>query len=265
MTGASLSALAKLMRKPWYKLWQLIDRCFYRGQCYSILVPFGYRTLTPWHGGDSDPDFAEASGSVRSSGPMTVTIDRCYFLFKMVQQQCILQGDLAECGVYVGSTAQYIAWALERYSPSTRRLHLFDTFCGMPKTSVPSRDYHSPEDFSDTSLDLVRRRLAEYAPFCTFHPGSMPDTFAKVRPTSTFSLVHVDVDIYPSVLACCEWFWPRMIRGGVMIFDDYGFYPYRYSAKASVDDYFSSRWEKPILLPTGQAMAIKTDMGTQSA
>ena len=33
---------------------------------------------------------------------------------------------------------------------------------------------------------------------------------------------YVDVDIYASVLSCCEFFFPRLNPGGVMVFDDYG-------------------------------------------
>jgi len=127
----------------------------------------------------------------------------------------------------------------------------------MPDLSLPERDYHSPGDFSDTSLDSVKWRLKDFS-FVEFHPGMMPQTFDEVVAVPAFSFVHVDVDIYPAVLECCNWFWPRLCPGGVIVFDDYGFYPYRYAARAAVDDFFSDLEEDPlIVLPTGQAVAIK--------
>jgi hypothetical protein len=127
----------------------------------------------------------------------------------------------------------------------------------MPDTSVPERDYHSSGDFSDTSLNRVQRRLQGF-PFLAFHPGLMPQTFDEVAAVPTYSFVHVDVDIYPSVLECCKWFWPRLCPGGMIVFDDYGFYPYRYAARVAVDEFFASSVESLIVLPTGQAVAIKS-------
>ena len=119
------------------------------------------------------------------------------------------------------------------------------------------RDYHSPGEFSDTSLGLVQRRLENF-PFVVVHAGTLPGTFDEVGDVCTYSFVHVDVDIFPSVLACCEWFWPRLCRGGVIIFNDYGIYPYRYAARAAVDEFFAGVVEGSlIILPTGQALAIK--------
>jgi hypothetical protein len=42
-----------------------------------------------------------------------------------------------------------------------------------------------------------------------------------------------------------------------MVFDDYGFYPYRHAARAAVDEFFANHSEKPITLPTGQAFVTK--------
>jgi hypothetical protein len=41
-----------------------------------------------------------------------------------------------------------------------------------------------------------------------------------------------------------------------MVFDDYGF-PACRGEKDAVDEFFSTRSEKPICLPTGQAIVIK--------
>lgn len=69
--------------------------------------------------------------------------------------------------------------------------------------------------------------------------------------------MHVDVDIYPTALECCKWLWPRLAKGGVMLFDDYGFRSYRSAIRRAVDEFFSAVRDKPIVLPTAQAVAIK--------
>lgn len=193
---------------------------------------------------------------VRASGPVTVSPDRCYLIHQLSRRARSIPGDWAECGVYKGGTAQLLAAVMSTGAPNGKSLHLFDSFEGMPSGSTPARDYHSPGDFSDTSQVLVRSRLAPY-PFCTVHVGFMPGTFEELDTDSLFSFVHIDVDIYPSAMDCCVWFWPRLARGGVLVFDDYGFYPYRHGLRSAVDDFFSDKDDKPIALPTGQAFVIK--------
>jgi len=46
--------------------------------------------------------------------------------------------------------------------------------------------------------------------------------------------------------------------GGVMLYDDYGFRSYRYAIRAAVDEFFAQMEEKPIVLPTAQAVVIKS-------
>jgi len=257
MNNVALSRSQKMLRKFWYAFWRLIERYFFQGHVYSLHVPYGHRIFTPWFEKNPNSEFSQVLRMVKESGPLVVSPDRCYVLFQLARRTSQIPGDLAECGVDTGGSAHLLALVLERQAISTKKLHFFDTFAGMPKTSIPSRDYHSPGDFADTSVDFVKNRLRSYDSFCIYHVGLMPDTFSEVEDVKKFSFVHVDVDIFPSVLACCEYFYPRLSRGGVMVFDDYGFYPYRHSVRATIDNFFANKNDKPIILPTGQALIIK--------
>ena len=48
-----------------------------------------------------------------------------------------------------------------------------------------------------------------------------------------------------------------MISGEVIIFNDYGFPEYKFAKKQAVDEFFATRPERPISLPTGQCIIIK--------
>ncbi|MEO7981557.1 MAG: TylF/MycF/NovP-related O-methyltransferase [Sporichthyaceae bacterium] len=173
----------------------------------------------------------------------------CYVLYRSLQTTAGLDGDVAEVGVYRGGTALLIARAVERGT----RVHLFDTFTGMPDADV-TRDMHRAGDFADTSLEAVRSLFADN-PDVVLHPGFFPDTAAP-EGDRKFRLVHVDVDIHRSVLDCCEFFYPRLVPGGVLVFDDYG-WTSTVGARDAVDDFFSGRYETPVYLPTGQALVLK--------
>jgi O-methyltransferase len=247
-------------RRPWYALWRLIERALYRGREYTLAIPSGHLVYTPWFG--ADRRFARIFAEATSGGQMVVPAERCYTLYQFVHHALRMKGAFVECGTYRGGTAQLIAASMRDLASPTGPplLHLFDTFAGMPDIAVPSRDYNSPGDHADTSLAHVRARLGPY-PFVRFHVGLMPGTFQEVADITSFAFVHVDTDIYPSVLACCDWFWPRLSPGGVMVFDDYGFYAYRTAARAAVDDYFEAQGCRPIVLASGQAVAIRAGDG----
>lgn len=259
MSSAAIPRLNIWLRTPWYRFWKVLETIAYEGREYCLQVPSGRRVYSPWFEMNPASDFTEAVKSIREAESGVLTADARFMLYQFARQAVRLPGHMAECGVWTGGSAQLLAWIID--SGNTKegtKLHLFDTFTGTPNTTVPDRDCDSPGSFGNTSLEGVKARLRQYAHFCHYHPGLIPDTFTEVAAISEYSLVHVDVDIYTAVMECCKWFWPRMTVGGAMVFNTYGAYPYRYSTRAAVDDFFAKETDKPIILPTAQAIAIKT-------
>jgi len=214
-----------------------------------------YRPLySPWHGGGRFADHIELAR------PFTlVSADRCHVLATLASQAAGLEGDWVEAGVYRGGTARLLVRLLDDVEPGgTTRLHLFDTFEGMPVTDADLDD-HVEGDFADTSLEAVRDRVVQVSSDpdrVTFHPGRIPETFAGLDDLRV-ALAHVDVDIHRSVADCCEFLYPRLVVGGFLVFDDYGF-PSCPGARRAVDDFFNDKPEVPLVLPTGQAVVFRT-------
>jgi hypothetical protein len=158
------------------------------------------------------------------------------FLLQQVLQVASLEGEVAEVGVWRGGSAKLLARAMPG-----RMVHLFDTFEGMPETS--EFDILQPGDFSDTSLESVNEFLQGYN--VHFWPGLFPDSarlLPRLLPDTQFVLVHVDVDIYESTKAACEFFWPLLVEGGIMVFDDYNNSECPGANKA-VDEFFDA-WQE---------------------
>lgn len=143
-----------------------------------------------------------------------VPMERCFGLWQLAHQAALQPGAFAEFGVYRGGTARMLARAFP-----DRTIHLFDTFAGMPQTD-PRHDGHAAGDFADTSLDAVSASLGD-CPNVRFHPGFFPDSTADVAADERFAFVHVDVDIYRSTLDALTFFYPRLMPGGIMVFDDW--------------------------------------------
>jgi len=203
-------------------------------------------TPRPLHYSDLEPNFAALRDKVRKH--TLVSEDRLALLYQLSRQARQVSGDLAEIGVYRGGTALLMAEALQG---STRQLHLFDTFCGMP-SSDPAIDLHRSGDFADTSAEAVSALLSDFSNV-HLYPGLFPDTLPGDWSNKFFSLVHVDVDIYDSALACCQFFHPRLRPGGVMIFDDYGF-PSCPGVRQAVDEYCCNHNLQVLYLQSGQAL-----------
>jgi hypothetical protein len=177
--------------------------------------------------------------------------ERCYVLYQFLQYAMAIEGEIAEVGVYRGGTARLIA---ETVASLKRPIHLFDTFSGLPVSDKEIDAAWKGGEFGDTSIESVKKYL-QNNPNINIHAGLFPQTAVSVG-NKIFSFIHVDVDIYQSALDCSIFFYDRMARGAIMIFDDYGFIGCE-GLKKAVDEFFISKPEKPIYLPTGQGLIIK--------
>lgn len=173
---------------------------------------------------------------------------RCFWIWQLAKYAATREGDIAEVGVYKGGTARIIA-----KSCPNKKVHLFDTFSGMPPVT-PGIDFHQKGDFSNTSLELVGKFLAD-CDNVVLHPGFFPET-ANTLKSSKICFVHIDVDIYTSVRDSLEFFYNKMVPGGIMVFDDY-----EWSAcpgvKKAIEEFFRDKPEKPIVTEKNQCAVIK--------
>jgi O-methyltransferase len=90
-------------------------------------------------------------------------------------------------------------------------------------------------------------------PDVSFYPGLFPDTTGPVE-HRRFSFVHLDVDLKSSTRACLEFFYPRLLPGGVLLTHDYS---YLDGVREAFAEFFATRPERPMELPTSQAMLVK--------
>jgi O-methyltransferase len=146
---------------------------------------------------------------------------RCYELWSLVQQSAKLsEGALIEVGVWRGGTGCLIAEAA-RAAGVSAPVYLCDTFSGVVNVGAMDTRYKGGEHH-DTSVDIVKQ-LAESMrlPSIQILQGIFPtDTGHLVR--DTFRFVHLDLDVYESTRQSLNFIWPRLVIGGIVVFDDYG-------------------------------------------
>lgn len=213
---------------------------------FEETIHFYDATPRPLNYCETFPGFSDLRDQVRRF--TLLSEDRLGILYQLACQARNVPGDAVEIGVYKGGTALLMANALKS---SAQQIHLFDTFCGMP-VAESGVDLHRAGDFSDTTAESVSNLLQDFNNI-HLYPGLFPDSLPPGWDEHRFSLVHIDVDIFSSTLACCQFFYPRLSPGGVMIMDDYGF-PSCPGVRKAVDEYFNNYDQRPLYLPTGQAL-----------
>ena len=179
-------------------------------------------------------------------------IESCWTLANMLRHAISVDGAVAEAGVFQGGTALLLKNIITQQDRS-KHLYLFDSFEGMK--DVDEKDNrHISGDFGDTSLDQVQSVVGA-DDFIIYRKGWIPESFNGLEEKS-FCFVHIDLDLYQSILDCCAFVYPRLSRGGVIVFDDYGYASCPGALKA-ITEFFSDKPEKPLALQTGQALVYK--------
>ncbi|MDH4331031.1 MAG: TylF/MycF family methyltransferase [Desulfobulbaceae bacterium] len=108
----------------------------------------------------------------------------------------------------------------------------------------------------DESLyDKVKKRFA-FAKNVRLVKGYIPDSFALGCPEK-IAFMHIDMNNAEAEKAALEHRWSRVMPGGMVILDDYGWVFYG-KQKEAEDILFSNNHNHLVLeLPTGQGMVIK--------
>ncbi len=190
------------------------------------------------------------------SGRVSVELRRYYFKYPDKQRFILfwLQAQrindfspdavMAELGVYKGATARL----LQLLQPQ-RELFLFDTFSGFQSGDLANETgkaaTYTTANFADTTVSLVKERLGSSEKIHYFR-GDFSSIQNEI-PHRDFILVSIDVDLGQPTLAGLNYFYPRLLPGGVIIVHDYNdHWP---ALKAAVDHFLQTIPEEPVLIP----------------
>lgn len=196
--------------------------------------------------GHKDADVLSVIRTARRGRESLLSGNEAFTVFSLARAQAGLDGDMAEVGVYQGVSARLISLASGGIP-----LHLFDTFDGLPDVDAAEYDRMRKGHYA-ASLPSVQDFMAD-RPRITFNKGMFPGTAGPVE-DRRFSFVHLDVDLRSGTLACLEFFYPRMVPGGVILTHDYS---YLDGVRAAYAEFLADRPERPIELPSSQAMLVK--------
>jgi len=146
-----------------------------------------------------------------------------YVVFYQVLSSLVnIEGQFGELGVYKGGSARFFARIAEDFG---KEVYLFDTFNGIESGMLGDNDVavQGPNmregEFKHelSNVEVVKEFLSDL-PVHIFQ-GRFPQSASDVD--EQFVFVHLDADMYASTLAGLEWFYERLVPGGVIVLDDY--------------------------------------------
>ena len=151
-----------------------------------------------------------------------VDVLRRHELWSLVgQSRKLAPGNYLEVGVWRGGTGLLIAEAKKHFG-CEGEVYLADTFTGVVAAGEHDSLYVGGEH-ADTSEEGVRELLDTNGhQQIRLLKGMFPDDTAD-QVVGPLRLLHVDVDVYQSAKGVVEWGFDRVVPGGIIVFDDYGF------------------------------------------
>lgn len=169
-----------------------------------------------------------------------------YELYKKIQH---LKGTIIEAGVFKGASLVRFAMLEKILNPENpREIIGFDAFGEFPEIEFKHDkalrrkfiDEANKESISKEQLEKVLKHKG-VDNFVQLVKGDIVKTaqlYIKNNPNLSISLINLDVDIYEPSVAVLKYFYPRLLKGGILILDDYGTFA---GETKAVDDYFKGQ------------------------
>lgn len=210
------------------------------------------------------PDFDAATIDLcQTVRPYTMTGPERVFALRSAVEYLIrndIRGGIVECGVWKGGSMMAVAQTLVELGATDRKLFLFDTFEGMSEPTACDRSFRgvAAADLLQSEVKGTEGGVWAYCPLeevrqnmrSTGYPeaqivyvqGKVEETIPECAP-ARIALLRLDTDWYESTYHELVHLFPRLVVGGVLIIDDYGYWE---GARRAVDQYLEEH--RPRLL-----------------
>lgn len=176
-----------------------------------------------------------------------------------------ISGAFVECGVWKGGSVALMAYVSKMTGHEYRQLHLLDAFSDIcaPNPEVDGAkavsetatfgayDDRKPKPLEgiydsigghgtiDACKEVLFNRVKYPESNVTFHKGWFQDTaFDAAAIIGPIALLRLDGDWYESTKICLEAFYDNVVKGGIVIIDDYLYYD---GCRKAVDEFLESR------------------------
>lgn len=192
-------------------------------------------------------------------------LSNIYDLSELIEKEKI-KGAFVECGVWKGGCAAVAAFIANR-AKSNRKIWLFDSFEGLPepteKDGLLAKEYAQNQTsgklstinqcvgpledvkeifFSKLKIDKENVEIKK-----GWFQDTLPDQKNKI---GDIAILRLDGDWYESTKCCLDNLYDKVIYGGYIVIDDYGYWE---GARRALDEFFLDRKINPRLIKIDEA------------
>jgi hypothetical protein len=171
--------------------------------------------------------------------------------------------NFVECGCWLGQSTFEISYVLNQHNFS-KNFFVFDSFEGLSEiTDNDKSPLRKNTDKSNlkvrkhfaSNFDLVSNTVKDFS-FTTLHQGWIPEVFNTVE-IDKIQFLHIDVDLYQPTYDSLDFFFSKLVEGGIIVCDDYNATKWP-GAKKAWDDFFKNKKTKlNYQVPLGSSFIIK--------
>lgn len=177
------------------------------------------------------------------------TVWRLYVLLYFAEVTSKIEGDFVELGCHKGITALNVVKKID-FAKLGKKYYLYDIFEwneGDEHTHMPGHDNKNMYE------DVVK--MFEPYPFAQVIKGSVPESLSQAFPEDKIAFAHIDMNHPAPESGALKQVLPKLSKGGIIVFDDYGWWGYS-AQKMAIDPVVAEYGQKILELPTGQAILI---------
>ncbi len=167
-----------------------------------------------------------------------------------------IPGDFVDCGVNTGFCARSLMHYIS-FEKLDKKYFLLDTFGGLdPKYSTEKElEIHKTMHYDTQDLhETVKKTFAGFN--AEIIKGTVPETLPLVK-TDALCFLHLDMNAALPEVSALDYFWPKISKGGVVLFDDYA-YAGNHLMKETHDAWAKKHGVEILSLPTCQGLLIKS-------
>jgi O-methyltransferase len=205
-----------------------------------------------------EPRFARAYEAAKATKPWEgFTLQwRTYIVCWFADLVKNLDGDFVECGVNTGAYSRAVIEYID-FKKLNKTFHLLDTFEGLVSSLVSEEEKAAGIDKYFNSYKDVYAQVQETFKDFNVHiiKGMVPDTLEQCK-AEKICYLSIDMNCVAPEIAAAEFFWNNIVKGGVIILDDYGF-PMHIHQKTAFDKFAAEKKVSILSLPTGQGIIFK--------
>ena len=234
------------------------------------------KDINPFNGYDYADEGYNAVKLTRSNSMMPpINLFTLYEQAVYCEEKGIV-GDFVECGVWKGGAVGIMAKANLQHGNARRHLHLFDAFDDICAPNAELDGKRAVEDMNfyagvtdqnkimgqlepvkgfydklggygtiDACRDLLEHTIGYPTQYIHYHKGWFQDTLPiQSHGINQISILRLDGDWYESIKTCLEHLYDKVVVGGIIVIDDYGYYD---GCTKAVDEFLARKNVKTFL------------------